>query len=85
MGDSTRDACKHITETTEVEQAGRGVGAGGAEQDMVGLVLAEDVVDEVQRWVFQLQQVGVVLWRLVIVDFDRWLGEVYAVELLLEI
>ena len=47
--DSALDSRQHIAEPADVEEAGRGVGPGGLQQDVVGLVLAEHVVDEVGR------------------------------------
>src|SRR3954447_24262285 len=47
MGDSSLDSAEHITQSLEVEQAGCGIGAGGAEQNMIRLVLAQHVVDEI--------------------------------------
>ena len=49
MGDSSLDAREHITQSLEIEQAGGGIGARGAQQHMVGLMLAQHVVDEVGR------------------------------------
>ena len=43
------DAREHFGDAAHVEEAGRGVGAGGAQQHMVGLVAAQHVVDEVGR------------------------------------
>ena len=49
MDDSPLDAREHFAEPLDVEQAGRGIGARRAQQHMVGLVLAQHVVDEIGR------------------------------------
>src|SRR5262245_10071512 len=49
MDDSALDAREHLAEAADVEEAGGGVGARGAQEDVVGLVLAQHVVDEVGR------------------------------------
>src|SRR5262249_16757048 len=49
MNDSPPDAREHPAEPADIEEAGRGVGAGGAQQEVVALVLAQHVVDEVGR------------------------------------
>ena len=47
MNDSALDAREHIGKAAHVEQAGRGVGAGGTQQYMVRLMAAQHVVHEV--------------------------------------
>ena len=49
MHDSPLHAEEHFAEPLDVEQAGRGVGARRLQQDVVGLVAAQHVVDEVGR------------------------------------
>src|SRR5262249_56617252 len=49
MDDSVPDAREHFAEPADVEQAGSGVRPRGTQEDMVGLVLAQNVVDEVGR------------------------------------
>ena len=49
MDDSPPDAREHIGEAAHVEEAGRGVGAGGAQQHVIGLVAAQHVIDQVGR------------------------------------
>ena len=49
MGDSALNAGEHIAQSLEIEQPGGGVGARRAQQDVVGLMLAQHVVDEVGR------------------------------------
>ena len=47
--DSALDAGEHIAQPADVEQAGRGIGPRRLQQDVVGLVAAQHVVDEVGR------------------------------------
>src|SRR3954452_7860636 len=47
MDDPSPDAREHVTEATDVEKARRGIRAGGAQEDMVALMLAEHIVDEI--------------------------------------
>ena len=49
MGDSPLNTGEHITQSLEIEQPGGGVGARTTQQDMVGLVLAQHVVNKVGR------------------------------------
>ena len=49
MGDSPLDPREHITEPANIEQARRGIGARRAQQHVIGLVLAQHVVDQVGR------------------------------------
>ena len=49
MDNSALDAREHFAEPLDVEQAGGGVGARGAQQDVVGLMLAQHVIDQVGR------------------------------------
>ena len=49
MDDSAPDAREHVAEPADVEQAGGRIGARRAQQDVVGLVLAQHVVDQVGR------------------------------------
>ena len=49
MDDSPVNARQHITEPLEVEQPGGSIGARRAQQHMIGLVLAQHVVDQIGR------------------------------------
>ena len=44
---SAMDAREHITEPLEVEQPGGSIGARAAQEHMIGLMLAQHVVDQV--------------------------------------
>src|SRR5262249_25001636 len=49
VNDASLDAREHLAEAAHVEEAGDGIGARGAKKEMVGLMLAQHVVDEVGR------------------------------------
>src|SRR5262249_14257436 len=49
MDDSPLDSPQHIAEPGDVEEPGGGVRPGRLQEDVVGLVATEDVVDEVGR------------------------------------
>jgi hypothetical protein len=45
MPDSSADALQELVEAADIDEACRRIGEGCLEEDMVGLVLAEHVVD----------------------------------------
>ncbi len=47
MHDVLLDAGEHVAEPLDIEQPARRVTAGGLDQDVVGLVLVEHIVDDV--------------------------------------
>src|SRR5262249_14120377 len=49
VDDSAADAREHIAEAANVEQTARGVGAGGAQEDVIGLMPTQHVVNKVGR------------------------------------
>ena len=49
VDDVALDSRKHLAEAADVEKAGRRILPRGAQQDVVGLVAAQHVVDEVGR------------------------------------
>ena len=49
MNNSPPDAREHFAEPLDVEEAGRGIGPRRAQQDMVALVLAQHVIDQIGR------------------------------------
>src|SRR4029079_5167231 len=49
VNDSALDTCEHIAQTPNVEETSGCVGARGAKEDVVGLMAAEHVVDEIGR------------------------------------
>src|SRR6476619_543931 len=49
MPDSSADPLQKAAQASDVDQAGCGVGEGSLEENMVGLMLAEHVVDQIGR------------------------------------
>jgi len=49
MHDSTLDTREHFAEPAHVKKSGRGIGTRRAQQDVIGLMAAQHVVDEIGR------------------------------------
>ena len=49
MHDAALDPRQHVAEAFQVKQPGGGIGPGGAQQHVIGLMFAQDIVDQVGR------------------------------------
>lgn len=49
VDDVTLDSCQHIGKAANVEKPGGGIGARGLDENVVGFMRAQDVIDEIGR------------------------------------